>query len=259
MPYTKQGPWNPNDWFTPAQATAMDQGIYDAFTKIPIVMVTMNQVKKDYADQKIYESDLTEHSCNNNTWHDVYTQIVLDESVWAGIETGKKYECKFSAQLKVIVSGSSRESHAQLLRNGAAVSGTDIYNTTATYVWKVSSTFFLYKGDVLKAQHRYTYDLGSAQMAGWRILLKTDYGFIEITPANQGFATLKCIQVLLNQNDQVRITMMDDTTKTYTNSVAALLVPPIEENNLPKNILPIQLKKIEGLAGSPMVIIYDGG
>jgi len=228
------------------------------------VMITMNQQKKDYAGVKQYESPSSEHSCKNTVWHDYGSAVVFDSTLHPDIKTNHKYRVTFSYELKSQNGESSpyyERSNAHVTVGGVEVANSLQYRQSSSYAWCTTGNCYVYGGQTLQCQHMASYYIwsGYTYIRQWRIYIYEDLGFDTITPANQGFTTLKLIQALLNQNDQVRLTKMDDTTVTYTNSAAALLVPPIEGINLPKDILPIQLKKIEQLAGSPMVMIHDGG
>jgi len=221
------------------------------------IMVTMNQQKKDYSDQEVYASTSSDHGCGTTTYHNYLTSVVFDSSLSPLIKSGKIYTAKLKAYLKA-QNYAGEYTYAALSVDGGAEQG-EVSTISSSWVWLTSSEITIKYGQTLQCRHKSTCNDSNGHIGQWKLLLKWDYGYFEITPTNQGFTTLKCIQILLNQNDQARITKMDDTAVTYTNSTAACLACPIEAENVPKDILPIQLKKIERLAGSPMVLIYDGG
>jgi len=221
------------------------------------IMITMHQVKKDYASQEVYASPISEHGCKTTTWHNYADAITFNNSLLGDLKIGKKYTIMLSANLKGN-NFTGEGSYAGLSINGGAEQGV-ISRIPNTYAWVTSSEIEINYDSTVQCRHKSGGASGNNYINQWKLLLKYDLGYYEITPSNQGFTTLKCIQILLNQNDSARITKMDDTTETYTDSVAACLAAPMENVNLPKDVLPMQLKKIEQLAGSPTVIVYDGG
>jgi len=222
---------------------------------IPIV-VSMHQQKKDYADTEVYASPVSEHSCVNPAYHNYASSITFNETLNAIIKASHIYRCKLSALIRA--GTQAYYSYAAVSIDGGGEVG-EVSRAYTDYAWTTSGEFDVKYGQTVQCRHRAYDGTHYGYIKQWKLLVKSDAGFFEITPANQGFVTLKCIQILLNQNDQAKITKMDDTTETYSNSAAACLACPIEGIGLPKDVLPIQLKKIEWLAGSPIVMICDGG